>query len=509
MKFLFLCLVLFSGSAQASDRTAYVEEAGREIGFYFEFLGSSPAFQKQMTAKEKDHLREIQKIVSELPGGPKFVYSDNPDDFILNPGEPERSAKTTEVLTDPIWINTRKLNMDSGEIDYLTVVQLLVHELGHKLAEKKIQAVVDSLAAKIHDTLKTYYSVDSVYYIPGMGPPRPLRENFELLSLPKQIRASNANPTLFYRTEEKIWPINLQFKDSLKNQNGEKFVRVHRVKGETQADGILYVDVALSLAKKFKTPDSGFVYANEGSYKFFEPMPFDFDKSPMDSNFRMSRIKLSYQSADLDNSVQKLKEMARTSDEVSFLVDFQFSQKPKNIALIAGTIDRSFLIPCEVASGASDGFSTKCHFKLPKKTAISILHVLQLLVDGQVLDLPEIYNLDLEQDFSIPMDMSDTEPTKIKTINTSEGKAYELSMKGTWEPIQVRVRCLEEEDFIYGGERLGTVDRFVERVFFSGELPVEKLTGKNYKVTATCKKGLPLEILITDGLLYTSSPHWN
>jgi len=184
-------------------------------------------------------------------------------------------------------------------------------------------------------------------------------------------------------------------------------------------------------------------------------------------------------------------------------VDFHASLPRGELALVAGTEDRYFLIPCIEAPGTTG--SAICNFKLPVGTAISILDVFQFLVNGYAIDLPEILKLDLEMKFRLPFDLSDLEPL---TLEKAPNFTYLLKMKAKYAPFQVRVRCSKKEEFVYQGEVLGTIDRFSETVFYQDQLPIEGKNGEEFVVRASCQNQFPSEVLVTDGLLYTSRPRF-
>lgn len=503
MKKILLLLLLFPLPAIAVDRAAYVAEAGAEFSFYLNFAAGEPSFLKQLGAAEKEQFQGILAVAMKLPSGPKFIFSDKPSDFILSPGEPERSAKTTEVLTDPIWINTRKLNGDSPQIDYLSVIQLLVHELGHKLGARKNQSAVDSFATKLRAYLAAYYVKEPVYLELSIDPPRPMPESFEFLSLPKKVGEKNPNPSFFYLSRTKAWPIRLHFEESLKKQNQEKFVRVHRTLGLLDS-GAIQAKVSLSVYKQFVV-DGRKIYAQEGSYEISEPMPF-LSEGPYDGNFKMSRLALSYPQAPIEQAVRSVKQVSRDAKAVVWDVAFTADQAPLSTSLVAGTRNRPFLVPCTKPQSSSGQYLVRCTLAIGTHAAISILDIFQLLVDGRTLDLSELIQLDLEMDFKLRFELSDTAPKKIQTVSN----AYHLTMEGTFFPIQVRVRCLEEKPFFYGSRRLGTITAFTEQVFFQDALPITKNSGKQYTLQGSCAGGrsMPVEILVTDGLYYTSNPKW-
>lgn len=89
-----------------------------------------------------------------------LLFSDDSSLFQLKPNEPARSASTTESLTAPIFINSQIINNPSLKIDLPQALQILLHELGHKLGAAKKQTAVDSFAAK----MKTFVEAKAAYF---------------------------------------------------------------------------------------------------------------------------------------------------------------------------------------------------------------------------------------------------------------------------------------------------------------------------------------------------------
>lgn len=146
------------------------------------FAWSSPEFVSQLTQIEQTQVGRIHQIAytilsTEMFGGgtnqiwvnrnlqgtspqdeiPKLEFSNNRDEFKLNPGEPERLAKTTEILKDPVLVNLSYLNSPNMEPSYMDVLQILFHELGHKVGRDKNQSAIDSAGAKLIRFLRPYY----------------------------------------------------------------------------------------------------------------------------------------------------------------------------------------------------------------------------------------------------------------------------------------------------------------------------------------------------------------
>jgi hypothetical protein len=81
-------------------------------------------------------------------------FSDDPNKFKFDGAE--RAAMTTAEMTDDIFINRRRINAPDYKLDYSDVIELLIHELGHKIPKldpdrelPKDQSAIDNVAAKV------------------------------------------------------------------------------------------------------------------------------------------------------------------------------------------------------------------------------------------------------------------------------------------------------------------------------------------------------------------------
>lgn len=504
-------LALFAAMAApafAIDREAYVAAAARELRAYTAVAAKNAAFMRSLSAKENEQFVGIRDVLGKMPARIGTEFSDKAEDFILHPGEPERSAKTTAAIADPVWFNLRKLNDDSAPIDYLTIVQLFVHEIGHKLGPEKDQAAVDSLSVKLREFLAGYSRTTLLYMKLSIDPPRPLRESFELLALPTRLDSDNPNPALFYNDTKKIWPLPLYFEESLKNFPRDRLVQVSFVRGELNLN-IIYLEVSFSVYKEFVTAGGETVYGKEGSYSFEENLFMDFGGRPDSGNFRLGKPRFGYERGPISAEVVDLKETSRSPTTIEYALRFSVDGVPENVSILAGTDENSFLVPCSKPERSAGAFQANCTLLLPQKTAISILDLLQVLVDGRTIDLPEVVGVDLEA-MDIPWMLADIRPLKMETKSENGKRFYALTMASPLPPYQIRVRCPEKKKFVYDERVLGELDSFTETAYFPPNLPVEALAVGEYMVRASCPDPavLPVEILVTDGTLYTSRPWW-
>jgi hypothetical protein len=86
------------------------------------------------------------------PASFKLQFSDDRNQFKLNPQEPERSAMTWDQIDKDVFINRHMVNSADQNISFAEAIALSVHELGHKTTGfglEKDQAAIDSLAAKL------------------------------------------------------------------------------------------------------------------------------------------------------------------------------------------------------------------------------------------------------------------------------------------------------------------------------------------------------------------------
>lgn len=165
-------------NAPTAHREAYVFGAFYSFPGLIDFLAQDADFTKELTSAEEKQWRLLYSLFSEkvmeaqrsFPGGTiyelfnkiglSYTFSDNPQDFILKDGKPERAAKTTQNWSDPIIFNRRMINSIEREPSFLDVISILFHEMGHKLGDKKNQDAIDSISAKMKDYLKRFYIID-------------------------------------------------------------------------------------------------------------------------------------------------------------------------------------------------------------------------------------------------------------------------------------------------------------------------------------------------------------
>jgi hypothetical protein len=203
---LFLSIVATSwsvfGQERKNDRAELFLVAYQQLPHAVSFLFDSPSFISQLTPEEKAQLEGVFGVTEKIKMAPLYrnmtgagagfltdmqvpelEFISDPKAFKLTPDEPERLAKTTEKMSDPISINEVFLNSKNMDPSYMDVLQILIHEVGHKLGARKNQQAVDSLGAKMIQFLMPYYQ--SAIVSTSRDPES--KAKIEILSLPIEL----------------------------------------------------------------------------------------------------------------------------------------------------------------------------------------------------------------------------------------------------------------------------------------------------------------------------------
>jgi hypothetical protein len=132
----------------------------------FEFVGSEE-FLHTLTPIELDHFSEIKKIAvrqnwvderkNHYHEGPPFKISFETDQnyFTVQPGAPVRTARADSSPNSNVLVNELVISNPANSFRIADVIQLLIHELGHRLANQDQQAV-DSMAAKVRAAIEPH-----------------------------------------------------------------------------------------------------------------------------------------------------------------------------------------------------------------------------------------------------------------------------------------------------------------------------------------------------------------
>lgn len=91
-----------------------------------------------------------------------IVFKNDPDLFNLDPKQPPRDAVTGAAMDTDIFVNLDRINRADLTYDLASVTSLMIHEFGHKLADKKNQSAVDGLAAKMENYLRSTTNTSEV-----------------------------------------------------------------------------------------------------------------------------------------------------------------------------------------------------------------------------------------------------------------------------------------------------------------------------------------------------------
>ena len=141
-------------AAQEFHQEVLFRELLPQMSYYLEYFRQIGPSASNLSPAESGQLNQLIEVLRDRSHSLNF--SAPREEFTLKPGEPERVAKTTSVPGEPIDINSGMLSERSIELDIPMTIQLLIHELGHKLQDQKDQAVVDGLATKVSAFFKAY-----------------------------------------------------------------------------------------------------------------------------------------------------------------------------------------------------------------------------------------------------------------------------------------------------------------------------------------------------------------
>lgn len=165
-----LTVASFFAQANSVDRRPQVKAAFEEFLSVLYMLSGDERFLNQLSADERLQYETLTRLLLghkvilgplAVPGDNqssrhldfKLRFSDRNEDFELKPGQPVRAAKVTE----DVWFNLNVINNPKVNYSLLDTFQILFHEFGHKLGEVKNQEMVDRVAAKLHQHLRSYY----------------------------------------------------------------------------------------------------------------------------------------------------------------------------------------------------------------------------------------------------------------------------------------------------------------------------------------------------------------
>lgn len=164
---IFICCFSFFALAE-KNKEAYAIEALRGLPAYFQFLLNQPGFVQQLSPIERQMAESVMHLLRKyehdrlppeggriLPHPIEILFSNDQNQFQRYPGDTIRSATTTSGYGDPILFNLQNLN--SPKIRFLDVIQIMIHEIGHKLGKNEDQGAMDTLAAKVRSYLEGFY----------------------------------------------------------------------------------------------------------------------------------------------------------------------------------------------------------------------------------------------------------------------------------------------------------------------------------------------------------------
>jgi hypothetical protein len=159
-KWLLALLLLSSGTFAAPPSEFSVkplmQELYRNLPYYLDYLAQVGGWSSPLDPLEQELLEGLRGYLRD--NLPELDFSTLQNEFVLKMGEAERIAMTTGNSWSAIQINRALMAQKDYELSIPLTIQLLIHEVGHKLKRPADQAAIDSLATKAGTFFKAYTS---------------------------------------------------------------------------------------------------------------------------------------------------------------------------------------------------------------------------------------------------------------------------------------------------------------------------------------------------------------
>lgn len=149
---------LYASESRPVLQKPLIEELYANFPYYVEYLSETADFYSNLSPHEQQQLLNLRLYLKNQRQLPELHFTEDRQQFYLQENEPERMAKTTQEEWSPIEFNASMLADESMKITIPLMIQILIHELGHKLNESHLQADIDSLATKASLYFKAYTS---------------------------------------------------------------------------------------------------------------------------------------------------------------------------------------------------------------------------------------------------------------------------------------------------------------------------------------------------------------
>jgi|GEM_PF-5762440 len=404
------------------DRSAYFRESLPVIRIEIKEAQGSAAFMSQLLSSEADQLHRLSIYLdSSESQGLKVLFSSRSQDFVLSPGEPARTAKTTSDASSPIYVNLKIINDLSTRLKFVDVYRLMIHEVGHKLGPHKIQAAVDSLAAKLATRLSTHFSEGVVTF--GMA----VERRADLASWIEYSRRPSVlgqNPLAFLVHQGRVQKIDFAasgWSQALKPcSTCDARWFLNRLDGAWLNGGmnILLNFLVETAASKMSFSDQvtlpGFTeYVSDGSGRSLETIVLS------DTNFRLMRPALDYRPSSLLNDVLETRVMSEDDKEIVIRVKALLGRVPRRVALQAGEWNNSFLISGIVSSREGDLYTLDFRFQRPRMSCLPVIEVFGLILDN-------------DERLTLEKTLSFEQPDRVFRLSDLRVGSFQVWSRGAW-----------------------------------------------------------------------------
>lgn len=516
-----LSIFLTAGFAFAQsqmDRRATVHAAFENFMPVLYFLSGSDPFLQQLTPEEKKQFELLGNYLvphfvrlgpPSVPGQDrtsahidfKLKFSDRSEDFVLNPGEPERTAKVT---TD-VWFNLKMIGNPSTSFSLLDAFQILFHEFGHKLGPEKNQALIDQVAAKMRIYLNVFYKDQEI--VPGLRAsslilPQILFKDFLVDMQPEpMLLVERRNQVVEIPVDAKRLAFSAQYYDD-SNRDAQSYARVTLIpRFLVQSNGLM---IEWSIERKnflFATRRFSYLdlFVNQSKVKNLLAMPPLIDRNTLyylipfnqftdSGGFPILKPKIFagnkevFQLAGNSKWPEKLKIKKQTSERIELEAIVEMPEALTEVALLATQENSVYHFPGEIEKLTGNFY--RLHFSIPGSSSkANSLFITGIGFNGKIKwDLEDQLKLTLKNvATSAPRTLKGLEvwdgqrwikATEMKTPEMNAEKArFRLTTEDTGYLLNhLQIDWLEIENIYFKGQYQGARHRL-----FQESIPASRL----------------------------------